>query len=224
MRFQLKESIMGRRYRPKILIAEDHTLVAEACMKLLEEEYEVVGHVRDGLALIAAIPNLMPEVLLVDISMPLLNGLDAVEEIRKLKLNIKVVFMTMNDDIALAAEAFRRGASGYLLKTSAASDLLIALKTVLAGKQYVSSHFGQDSLELKLANEGTPALPGILTPRQKQVLQLLVEGRTMKEAGRILNLKPRTIAFHKYRIMEILHIKNYAGLVQYAVRERIITP
>jgi len=213
---------MERAYRPKILIAEDHTLVAEACMKLLEDEYNVVGHVRDGLALIAALPKLLPDIILVDISMPLLNGLDAVEEIRKLKLNHKVVFMTMNDDVGLAAESFRRGASGYLLKTSAASDLLIALKTVLNGRQYVSAHFGQDSLELKLANNGTTSLPGTLTARQKQVLQLLVEGRTMKEAARILNLKPRTIAFHKYRIMEILHIKNYSGLVQYAMRERII--
>jgi DNA-binding NarL/FixJ family response regulator len=208
--------------RPRILIADDHTMVAEAFKKLLESDFEVVGIVKDGQALIDFASKLNPDVVLVDIAMPLLNGLDASEQIRSTNHTIKIVFLTMNQDRAVTAEAFRRGASGYLLKTAAVSELTDAIRTVLRGKYYVSPLIGGDIVDLRLEFEATNRLPGPLTPRQKQVLQLLAEGRSMKQVGNLLNLTARTVAFHKYRIMQILHIKNSAELVQYAVRERMI--
>lgn len=209
--------------RPRILIADDHTMVAEALKKLLERDFEVVGIVSDGLALVDFVSKLNPDIVLVDIAMPLLNGLDASEQIRSMNHTIRIVFLTMNQDRALTAEAFRRGASGYLLKTSALSELPNALRAVLRGKYYMSPLIAGDVVDLKLEFEGRSRLPGPLTSRQKQVLQLLAEGRSMKEVGKLLNLTARTVAFHKYRIMEILHIRNSAELVQYAVRERMVS-
>lgn len=213
---------MGGRTRPRILIADDHTMVAEAFKKLLEADFEIVGIVNDGRALVDFVSKVNPDVALVDVAMPLLNGLDASEQIRSMNHTIRIVFLTMNEDRALTAEAFRRGASGYLLKKSAASELRDAIRTVLRGKYYMSQLIAGDIVDLKLEFEGTNRLPGPLTSRQKQVLQLLAEGRSMKEVGSLLNLTARTVAFHKYRIMEVLHINNSAELVQYAVRERMI--
>jgi DNA-binding NarL/FixJ family response regulator len=214
---------MSGHNRPRIVIADDHTLVAEACKKLLEPEFEVVSVVNDGHALIDSVSSLNPDLVIVDIGMPLLNGLDAGEKIRALRRTVKIVFLTMNQDRAVAAEAFRRGASGYLLKTAAASELPIAIRTVLSGKHYISSSVGRDFLELRVEYEGTRGLPGPLTPRQKQVLQLLAEGRSMKEVADVLSLTTRTVAFHKYRIMEILHLHNSAELVRYAMHEHMIS-
>jgi DNA-binding NarL/FixJ family response regulator len=208
--------------RPRILIADDHTMVAEAFKRLLETDFEVVGIVSDGKALVDFVSKLNPDVALVDIAMPLLNGLDASEEIRSMNHTIRIVFLTMNQDRALTAEAFRRGASGYLLKNSAASELQDAIRTVLRGKYYVSPLISGNLCDLKLEFEGTNRLPGPLTSRQKQVLQLLAEGRSMKQVGSVLHLTARTVAFHKYRIMEVLHIHNSAELVKYAVRERMV--
>jgi DNA-binding NarL/FixJ family response regulator len=197
-------------------------MVAEAFKKILETEFEVIGIVNDGNALVDFVSKLRPDVALVDIAMPLLNGLDASEQVRNMNHAIRIVFLTMNQDRALTAEAFRRGASGYLLKTSAAAELPEAIHAVLRGKYYISRLIAGDVVDLKLEFEGTNRLPGPLTSRQKQVLQLLAEGRSMKEVGNLLNVTARTVAFHKYRIMEILHINNNAELVQYAVRERMI--
>lgn len=208
--------------RPRVLIADDHIMVAEAFTKYLEVEFQVVGIVMDGQALIKMVSQLDPDVVLVDIAMPLLNGLDATEQIRSTNHRVRIVFLTMNQDRALTAEAFRRGASGYLLKTSAASELPDAIHAVLRGKHYISQLIAGDVVDLKLEFEGTNRLPGPLTARQKQVLQLLAEGHSMKEVGAFLNVTARTVAFHKYRIMETLHIRNSAELVQYAVRERMV--
>lgn len=215
---------MGNGTRPRVLIADDHNLVAEAFKKLIEGDFEVIDIVGDGEALIAAVNRLVPDVVLVDIGMPLLNGLDAGEQLRKQRRTLKIIYLTMNQDRAVAAEAFRRGASGYLLKTCAGGELIAALKTVLRGRTYVSPEIARDARELRLEFEGTSGLPGKLTDRQRQVLQLLAEGKSMKEVGKLLTLTPRTVAFHKYRIMEILHIRNNAELVQYAIREHIIHP
>jgi DNA-binding NarL/FixJ family response regulator len=197
-------------------------MVAEAFKKLLETDFEVVGIVRDGQALVDFASKMNPDVVLVDIAMPLLNGLDASEQIRSTNHKVRIIFLTMNPDRALTAEAFRRGASGYLLKTSAASELPDAIHAVLRGKYYMSRLIGGDIVDLKLEFEGTRRLPCPLTSRQKQVLQLLAEGHSMKEVGALLRVTARTVAFHKYRIMETLHIRNSAELVQYAVRERMI--
>jgi DNA-binding NarL/FixJ family response regulator len=210
--------------RPRVLIADDHTLVAEACVKLLEPEFEVVGTVADGQALLAAVPNLKPDVIVLDIGMPLLNGLEAGKRIKKMVRAIRIVYLTMNTDLGIAAEAFRGGASGYLLKTSASAELVAAVREVLKGKRYVSPLVTNDVdaffLETRVSHMGQEKL----TNRQREVLQLLAEGRSMKEVAYTLNLTPRTVAFHKYKIMERLRIKTNSELVQYAMQEHMISP
>jgi DNA-binding NarL/FixJ family response regulator len=210
-------------HHSRILLADDHTLVAESCRKLLEPEFEVVGIVSDGRALVNAIPQLLPDVVVADIAMPLLNGLDAGEQVKREHPKVKVIYLTMNQDAELAAEAFRRGGSGYLLKTCAASELVTAIREVLRGGSYISPQIsGKTDLTPKRARKAKPRQQ--LTPRQREVLQLLAEGRSMKEAASALNLTPRTVAFHKYRIMEVLGLDNNSELVQYAIREKIIAP
>jgi len=213
---------MFEKCRPRIIIADDHTLIAEACKQLLETEFEVLAIVNNGQALIDAVCRMNPDVALVDISMPRLNGLDACEHIRGIKRTVKIVFLTMNADRAMAAEAFRRGASGFLPKTAASAELPIAIRTVLKGKHYISPLIGEDSFDLRVEFEGTNGVPGPLTTRQKQVVQLLAEGKSMKEVASDLTLTPRTVAFHKYRVMEILNLKNNAELVQYAMKEHMV--
>jgi DNA-binding NarL/FixJ family response regulator len=213
----------NRRNLPRILIADDHTLVAEACRKLLEPDYEVVGTVSDGRALVRAVPELKPHLIVVDVAMPLLNGLDAGQQARELLPSVRLIFLTMNHDADVAAEAFRRGASGYLVKSCAASELTTAVREVLRGKSYLSPMIAKDTVDFllrqdkKLVDEGDR-----LTERQREVLQLLAEGKCMKEVGAVLNLTTRTIAFHKYRIMEVLNVRTTAELVQYAIRNHLI--
>jgi DNA-binding NarL/FixJ family response regulator len=210
---------MIRRNLPRILIADDHTLVAEACKKLLETDYEVVGTVGDGRSLVRAAVELRPHLIIVDVSMPLLNGLDAGQQIKELMPVVKLVYLTMNHDADLAAEAFRRGASGYLLKTCAA----IAVREVLRGKSYLSPMIAKDTVDFLIRQDKRLVEEGQrLTERQREVLQLLAEGKCMKEVAGVLNLTTRTVAFHKYRIMEVLNAKSNAELVQYAIRHHLI--
>src|SRR6476620_2047766 len=212
-----------RRNLPRILIADDHTLVADACAKLLESEYEIVGIVSDGRALVRAAADLKPQLIIVDIAMPILNGLDAGQQVKEFLPSVKLVYLTMNHDADLAAEAFRRGASGYLLKTCAASELAIAVREVLRGRSYLSPMIAKDTVEFllrqdkKLIDEAER-----LTERQREVLQLLAEGKCMKEVAGVLNITTRTVAFHKYGIMEVLNAKSSAELVQYAIRHHLI--
>lgn len=215
--------MLPRRNLPKILIADDHTLVAEACKKLLESDYEVVGTVSDGRSLVRAAVELRPHLIIVDVAMPLLNGLDAGQQIKELTPSVKLIYLTMNHDADLAAEAFRRGAAGYLLKTCAASELTIAVREVLRGMSYLSPMIAKDTVQFllrqdkKLVDEANK-----LTVRQREVLQLLAEGKCMKEVAGVLNLTTRTVAFHKYRIMDVLNAKSNAELVQYAIRHHLI--
>lgn len=212
------------RNRPKIVIADDHTLVAEACKKLLEAEYDVVATVGDGRALVRIASTLRPQLIVVDVAMPLLNGLDAGQQLKQLQPSIKLVYLTMNQDADLAAEAFRRGASAYLLKTCAASELTVAVREVLKGRSYLSPSIARDTVDFLLRQGKVLVEEGErLTERQREVLQLLAEGKSMKEVASVLNLTPRTVAFHKYRIMEVLGVKSNAALVQYAVRNHVIT-
>ena len=214
---------MIRRNLPRILIADDHTLVAEACKKLLDNDYEVVGTVGDGRSLVRAAVELRPHLIIIDVSMPLLNGLDAGQQIKELMPGVKLVYLTMNHDVDLAAEAFRRGASGYLLKTCAATELAIAVREVLRGKSYLSPMIAKDTVDFLLRQGKALVEEGQkLTERQREVLQLLAEGKAMKEVAGVLNLTPRTVAFHKYRIMEVLNVKSNAELVQYAIRHHLI--
>jgi DNA-binding NarL/FixJ family response regulator len=207
--------------RPRILLADDHALLLGAFQKLLEADFEIVGQATDGRALVAAVESLKPDVVVLDISMPLLNGLEAARQIKQKAKSTKLVFVTMNEDGDVAAEAFRAGASAYLLKRSAASELSTAIREVLQGRSYVTPLVTEGLVgSLLNVDERKPA--DVLTPRQREVLQLLAEGRSMKEVASVLNLTPRTVAFHKYKMMEQLKVKSTAELVQYAVKHHIV--
>jgi DNA-binding NarL/FixJ family response regulator len=210
-----------RMTRPRVLLADDHALLLAAFEKLLKDECDIVGQVADGRALVAAAEALKPDVVLLDISMPLLNGLDAGRQIKQKFRDVKLVFLTMNEDPDLAAHAFRSGASAYLLKRSAASELMTAIREVMRGRSYITPLVA-GGLVGSLLHIEEHKLDPELTPRQREVLQLLAEGRSMKEIASLLNLTPRTVAFHKYRMMEQLKVKSTAELVQYAVKHHIV--
>ena len=213
----------NRKNLPRIIIADDHTLVAEACRKLLEQDYEVVATVSDGRALVRAVAELRPHLVIVDVAMPILNGLDAGQQAKELIPSVKLIFLTMNHDADLAAEAFRRGASGYLVKTCAASELVVAVREVLRGKSYLSPMIAKDTVDFLLRQDKKMVDESDrLTERQREVLQLLAEGKCMKDVASVLNVTTRTVAFHKYRIMEVLNIKTNAALIQYAIRNHLI--
>jgi len=207
--------------RPRVLLADDHTLLLGALEKLLAEDCDVVGQASDGRALVAAAEQLKPDIIVLDISMPLLNGLDAARQIKQKRREIKLIFLTMNEDADLAAEAFRAGASGYLLKRSAASELAVAIREVMQGRSYVTPMATEGLMDSLLQPADHKPAPE-LTPRQREVLQLLAEGRSMKEVASVLNLTPRTVAFHKYRMMDELKVKSTAELVQYAIKHHIV--
>lgn len=209
--------------RPRILIADDHNLVAELCKRLLETEFDVVGVVVDGRALVRAAGELRPDVIVLDIAMPVLNGLDAGQQIKKSLPAVKLVYLTMNPDVEVAAEAFRRGAHGYLLKTCAAGELVLGVREVLRGKSYMSPALSRDTVNF-LRRQGKNLIQedDRLTERQREVLQLLAEGKVMKEVADILSMSTRTVAFHKYRMMEVLGAKNNAELVRYAIRNHMV--
>src|SRR5271166_4418846 len=209
--------------RARILIADDHNLIAELCKRLLETEFDVVGEVSDGRALVQAAVELRPDVIVLDIAMPVLNGLDAGRQVKKMLPLVKLIYLTMNTDAAVAAEAFERGASGYLLKTCAAAEMVVAVREVLRGKSYTSQGLSQDAIDcLRWQHKTLVKEDERLTDRQREVLQLLAEGKVMKEVGGILNMTSRTVAYHKYRMMEILGAKSSAELVKYAVRNHIV--
>ena len=205
--------------RPRILMADDHLMLLEAFKALLEPEFETVGSVTDGRALLEEFSRLNPDVVLLDVAMPLLNGLDAGRQLKALRRSVKLVFVTMNPDPHLAGEALRLGASGYLLKSSAAQELKQAIQEALRGRSYITPLITRDVVG-SLIHHRTPRHE--LTARQREVLQLLAEGKSMKEVGAILDLTARTVAFHKYRMMEQLQLKTSAELVAFAVREGVV--
>jgi DNA-binding NarL/FixJ family response regulator len=207
--------------RPRVLLADDHALLVGAFEKLLAGECEIVGQVNDGRALVAAAATLQPDVVVLDISMPLLNGLEAGRQIKQQFRNIKLIFVTMNEDPDLAAEAFRAGASGYVLKRSAAAELTAAIHEVMLGRSYITPLVAT-GLVGSLMHTDDPKSTDVLTGRQREVLQLLAEGHSMKQVAGVLNLTPRTVAFHKYRMMEQLKVKSTAELIQYAVKHHIV--
>jgi len=209
--------------RPRVLLADDHRLLREAFARVLEPECDVVGAVRDGRAALSAARELRPDIVVLDIAMPLLNGLDAARELKRTMPDLKLIFLTMNEDADVAAESFRVGASGYLLKNSAASELLQAIREVSEGRSYITPLATRGLVE-NLLHEPEPAKPADkLSPRQREVLRLLADGFSMKEIGSQLNITPRTVAFHKYTLMQILGIHSNAELVQFAVKERIVS-
>lgn len=207
--------------RARILIADDHVLVAAALKQLLTNEFEVVATVHDGRSLIQAAQTFSPDVILVDISMPVLNGLDAAERIKRASPRTKIIYVTINEDPDLVAESLRRGADAYLLKTAAASELVVAIRRTLRGECYVSRALEARPTPNQSAQAVSPFLDR-LTDRQIDVLQLLAEGRSMKQVASVLNLTTRTVAFHKYRLMKGLELRNDAEIVQYAVRKHML--
>ena len=209
--------------KTRILLADDHTLLLNAFQRLLEPEYTVVGTVTDGRALVESALELKPDLIIVDIAMPRLSGLEAARQIKQTMPKAKLVFLTMNHDPEIAAEAFRVGASAFLVKTSAASELLHAIREVLRGGSYVSPSVSKGVLGNIFHQPKPKKSSHELTTRQREVVQLLAEGRSMKEVALVLNLTPRTVAFHKYRTMEQLNLKTFAELVQFAVHEGIVT-
>jgi DNA-binding NarL/FixJ family response regulator len=210
--------------RPRILLADDHTLMVEALKHLLQAEFDVVGTVSDGRALLKAAAELEPEVVVLDIAMPLLNGLDAGEQLKARHPRIKVIYLTQNREPRIAAEALRRKASGYLLKDSAASELKAAIREALQGRCYISPSIAERMADAGLGPEPQDAGLRDLSPREREVLQLLAEGKSMKEVAAILDISPRTVEFHKYRTMELLGLKTGAELIQYAIKHGLIAP
>ena len=208
--------------RTRVLLADDHTLLLEAFKRLLEPEFEVVAAVADGRALLEAVRTVKPDVIVLDIAMPLLNGLEAARQLQRMLTCPKLIFLTMNPDPDMAAEALRAGASGYLLKTSAASELTKAIRDALRGLKYITPIMKRELEEVFIEDPRGEKGPRVLSPRQREVLQLLVEGRPMKEVADILNLAPRTVAYHKYKIMADLRLKSTAELIQYALRNKIV--
>ena len=205
--------------RPRVLLADDHTLLLEAFQKLLVDEFDVVGAVSDGRALVAAVATLRPDVVVVDVTMPLLNGIDATRQIKQAQPDTRIIILTMNEDPDLAAAAFRAGASGYLLKRSAASELGTAIREVMKRRSYITPLVAEGLVgSMMEGGDGRPAL----TIRQREIVQLVAEGRSMKEVASILNIAPRTVAFHKYRIMEQLRIRTTAELIQFAIKNHIV--
>jgi DNA-binding NarL/FixJ family response regulator len=205
--------------RPRILMADDHVMLLEAFKALLEPDCEVVGTVTDGRMLLEAFSRLHPDVVLLDIAMPLLNGLDAGRQLKAQRRSVKLIYLTMNPDPDLAGEALRLGASGYVLKSSAAQELKQAIQEALRGRSYITPLITRDVVG-SLIGARTPRQE--LTTRQREVLQLLAEGKSMKEVAAILDLTARTVAFHKYRMMEQLRLKTSAELVTFAVREGMV--
>jgi DNA-binding NarL/FixJ family response regulator len=196
-------------------------MLVEAFEKLLSPECDVVAKVADGRALLAAVDEFRPDVVVLDLSMPLLNGLDAARQIKQSHPSVRLVFVTMNEDADLAAQAFRMGGAAYLLKRSAGSELLTAIREAMRHRSYVTPLVTEGMLGALMHSRSEPSAPQ-LTARQREVLQLLAEGKSMKEVASILNVAPRTVAFHKYRMMEQLKIKTNAELIQYAIRHHVI--
>jgi DNA-binding NarL/FixJ family response regulator len=207
---------------PRVMLADDHTMLVEAFCKMLSPKCEIVGTVSNGHALLEAAPRLKPDVIVLDISMPLLNGLEAARQLKSKMPTVKLIFLTMNEDPDVAVHAMELGASGYLLKSSAASEMFQAIQAVLKGKSFITPRIARGMQEAFIRNPATKKHEKTFTPRQREVVQLLAEGRSMKEAADILNVASRTVAFHKYRVMEEWGLKTTADLIRFAIKSRIV--
>ncbi len=210
--------------RPTVLLADDHEVVIEGLRRILDPEFDIVGTVPDGRALVAAAARLNPDVIVADISMPLLNGVEAARQIKSAQKRIHIIFLTMHPDVTYITEALEAGSSGYVLKSSAGSELVTAIREALDGRCYVTPSIAlplEGALRDGLA--GSQRKPGVLTARQREVLQLVAEGRPVKEIAGILHLSSRTVEFHKYGIMRQLGLRTTAELTHYAIKHGILS-
>jgi DNA-binding NarL/FixJ family response regulator len=206
-----------------VLLADDHRMLREAFARLLEPSCDVVGTVADGRDVLALAPELKPDIVVLDIAMPLLNGLDAARQLKRTMPEVRIIVLTVNEDPDLAAEAFRAGASSYLLKNSAASELLRAVEEAMCGRSYVTPLVTKGLVDALARGPAQANKKDLASPRQREVLQLLAEGHTMKQIARILKIKPRTVAFHKYGMMRQLGVKSTAELVHFALKQRVVS-
>jgi DNA-binding NarL/FixJ family response regulator len=209
--------------RPRVVLADDHPLMMDALKHLLEPDFEVVGTFTDGHALVEGAPKLNPNAIVLDIGMPTMNGLSAGERLKKLMPSVKLVYLTQNVDQDMAREAFQLGASAYVIKSSAASDIVRALQEALRGGSYVTPILTKGIVGPFLKNFKQEKRTNRLTLRQKEVLQLLAEGHSMKGVAYVLNVSPRTVAYHKYTMMEHLSIRSSAELIEYAIKRSLVT-
>jgi len=209
--------------RTRVLLADDHRMLREALAQLLEPSCQVVGAVADGRALLDSAAALQPDVVVVDIGMPLLNGLDAARQLKQTMPQVKIVMLTVNEDPDLAAEAIRAGASSYLLKNSAAAELIQAIQEAVQGRTYITPLVAKGLVDALVRHGESASEQALASSRQREVLQLLVEGRTMKEIARILKITPRTVAFHKYGMMKRLGVRSTAELVKAALRLGVVS-
>lgn len=207
----------------RIVIAEDHTIVLEGLRRILEPEFTVVATATDGRQLVRAVEEFKPEVAVADISMPLLNGLDALRQCKAAHLRTRFIFLTANLDVGLATEAFRLGAAGYVLKLAAGEELTGAIREILAGRTYITPRIAGDVMQ-NLMNPIEASGQTLLTNREREVLQLLAEGKTLKEIGAVLNVSPRTAEFHKNNLMAKTGLRTTAELARYAARLGLVSP
>ena len=211
--------------RIRILLADDHPMVLEGVAKILEDEFDVVGKVEDGRALVAAAQQLKPDVIVTDMTMPLMHGLEASRQLKQLVPASKIIFLTMHADVTYANEAFESGASGYLLKRSAASELIDAIHTVLRGQTYLTPLvFPDDQMPVEYASRNQVPMLKHLTPRQREVLKLIAEGKSMKDIGVLLSISIKTVEFHKAKLMEALHLQTKADLTKFALSHGLVEP
>jgi len=209
--------------RARVLLADDHRIVAEGLKSLLSVEFDLVGVVEDGRALVAAAKQLRPDVIVADITMPHLNGLDALPHLKKEDPSVKVVFLTMHKDVAYARRALESGASGFVLKHSAATELIDAVRAAVKGKTYLTPALAGEVLQAMRQGPESGSDPvALLTPRQREILQLVAEGRSAKEIGAALDISARTVEFHKYQMMEALGVRASAELVHFAIKHGIV--
>jgi DNA-binding NarL/FixJ family response regulator len=207
---------------PTILLADDHAIVLEGLASLLRSEFSLVGTVADGARLIEAARQLRPDVIVTDVAMPGMSGLEALRRLKADAITAKVIFLTMHADAQLAAESLRAGAFGFVVKHAAGKELIAAIHTVLRGGRYLPPHLASDVLTTLADRGSSGAAP--LTPRQREVLSLIAEGRTMKEVAAALGLSPRTVETHKYQVMEALGLQNTAELIRYAIEHGLDAP
>lgn len=210
--------------RPRVLLADDHRVVAEGLKRLLADDFELVGMVEDGRALVAAAKKLQPDVIVADITMPHLNGIDAMAHLKKDNARVKVVFLTMHQDPAYARRALAAGAAGFVLKHSAPAELVMAIHAALKGQTFITPALASAVLrQVEHESRDTSDSAPLLTPRQREILQLLAEGRSAKEIAATLAISARTVEFHKYQMMEAHGLHSSAELIHFAIKHGIVT-
>jgi DNA-binding NarL/FixJ family response regulator len=209
--------------RATVLLADDHAIVVEGLRRILEPEFDVIGAVADGLALVKAARELRPDVIVADISMPLLNGIEAARQIRAAHRRTKIVFLSMHPDVVYVSEAFQAGGSAYVLKSSAGIEIVTAIREALQGGTFVTAAIDKTALDAQI-RRGQRAPDAALSPRQREVLQMVAEGRSTKKIAHLLQISPRTVEFHRYWVMQSLDLHTIAELVQYAIKHHMIAP